>query len=597
MKKFVFITLLVLFPMLIHSQTLEEIQREAYPVLQQTSDNSDIAKLLWKITEAKKQGNKFDFNRYLTELKTKYSGKGIVSESDRLPENRNYFYPLLKQPVELVNVPDWGSSVKIFNGNVGSSVPGNPNPFNRMLKIQTDTMGVLFVGFLSNTRDTLYYYRTTNKGLNWTMIQAIYSGSSYRYQSFDFAVTDTIGGFKIGMVVSLVTVGSNYDGAVHYADMKTDGTEFTPSAVFLPPSGRGVIGPVICTDGYSYSPDFTYWFVAAQNCDASTGVTSFVPCAYTPDWGLTWVHDTARSSYNDYELDIDYKGDTIYVLLTNNLTTTNENLRLRYLKLANWGTNVSWSQYNPAGESFPEFNGCLAVNRKTSAMVVTYTTNESSNNNIKYSYTADGNTWVAHNILSNQGNNETKSYVYSSPQQAGKFDVIFCSSGGTLDSIIYVNTTNITSGFTNRTIVTQSNLATNQIAPCVTSYMYNGTSEGVGVIYSGDGPTDVWYNGSDILTGWQKISVEIPSDFILSQNYPNPFNPITKISFDLPKDEYVTLKVYDMTGKEVGSLINGNLNAGKYKVVFDAKQLTSGIYFYRIMAGNFSDVKKMILIK
>lgn len=597
MKKLILILLMVIFPMFVYSQTLEEIQREAYPEVKQVTDNSDLAKLLSKMTEAKKLGNEAEFKKYLSELRTKYKGKGVITESNRLPESRDYFYPVLKHPVELDNVPNWGSSVKIFNGNVGSSVPGNPNPFNRMLKIQTDTMGVLFVGFLSNTRDTLYYYSTTNKGLNWTMIQAIYSGSNYRYQSFDFAVTDTIGGFKIGMVVSLVSVGSNYDGSVHYADMNTNGTGFSSSLVFSTTSGRGVIGPVICTDGYSYSPNLTYWYVAAQNCDASTGITSFVPCAYTPDWGSTWVHDTARSTYNDYELDIDYKGDTIYVLLTNNLTTTNENLRLRYLKLANWGTNVAWSQYNPAGESFPEFNGCLAVNRKTSAMVVTYTTNESSNNNIKYTYTADGNIWVAHNMLSNQGNNETKSYVYSCPQQAGRFDVIFCSSGGTVDSVIYVNTTNITSGFTNRTVVTQSNLATNQIAPCVTSYMYNGTNSGVGVIYSGDGPTHVWYNGSDILSGCKKISVKIPEEFILSQNYPNPFNPVTKISFELPKDEYVTLKLYDMTGKEVGQLISGNLNAGKYEVTFNANQLTSGIYFYRLIAGSFTDVKKMILMK
>ena len=85
--------------------------------------------------------------------------------------------------------------------------------------------------------------------------------------------------------------------------------------------------------------------------------------------------------------------------------------------------------------------------------------------------------------------------------------------------------------------------------------------------------------------------------FILSQNYPNPFNPSTTISFVLPKASEVSLKVYNMIGQEVASLINGRLNSGVQAVQFDASNLASGMYIYRLQAGNFSRTKKMVLIK
>ena len=85
--------------------------------------------------------------------------------------------------------------------------------------------------------------------------------------------------------------------------------------------------------------------------------------------------------------------------------------------------------------------------------------------------------------------------------------------------------------------------------------------------------------------------------FSLSQNYPNPFNPLTVINFKLPVKSQVILKVYDVLGKEVTVLVNEKLNAGSYEIDFNAKNLTSGTYFYRITAGEFVETKKMILIK
>ncbi len=90
---------------------------------------------------------------------------------------------------------------------------------------------------------------------------------------------------------------------------------------------------------------------------------------------------------------------------------------------------------------------------------------------------------------------------------------------------------------------------------------------------------------------------ETPLVFSLSQNYPNPFNPTTNIKFSIPAAGEVRLAVYDITGKEVTALINSYLNAGAYTVDFNASHLSSGVYFYKITAGSFTETKKMVLIK
>ncbi|HRE41130.1 MAG TPA: T9SS type A sorting domain-containing protein [Ignavibacteria bacterium] len=93
------------------------------------------------------------------------------------------------------------------------------------------------------------------------------------------------------------------------------------------------------------------------------------------------------------------------------------------------------------------------------------------------------------------------------------------------------------------------------------------------------------------------VIVGTPSKFSLSQNYPNPFNPTTKINFELATDSKVTLKIYDINGKEIATLIDGNRQAGYYTSEFDGKGLASGMYFAKMIAGDFMEIKKLTLIK
>ena len=133
--------------------------------------------------------------------------------------------------------------------------------------------------------------------------------------------------------------------------------------------------------------------------------------------------------------------------------------------------------------------------------------------------------------------------------------------------------------------------------PTATNQTYNG----VLTIQNADSNITVSLKGfSNSQTGVINVSSEIPYEFSLMQNYPNPFNPATKIRFAIPQNlsgKFVSLKVFDITGKEVSVLVNESLQTGFYETSFDAVGLASGVYIYRLQAGNFVEQKKLTVVK
>ena len=95
----------------------------------------------------------------------------------------------------------------------------------------------------------------------------------------------------------------------------------------------------------------------------------------------------------------------------------------------------------------------------------------------------------------------------------------------------------------------------------------------------------------------EELIVEKPTDYHISNNYPNPFNPSTKIKYSLPQTSNVVIKVFDILGNEIETLVNEEKQTGTYEITWYTENLPSGIYFYRIQAGNFIETKKMLLLK
>ena len=157
--------------------------------------------------------------------------------------------------------------------------------------------------------------------------------------------------------------------------------------------------------------------------------------------------------------------------------------------------------------------------------------------------------------------------------------------------------------------------ATVNFSPSATTVIYNGKTyyfqRWVGAgnnSYNGTNPNGTINAMSNVIVqtaqfdtivpfGIQNLNTGIPGIFALHQNYPNPFNPVTKIKFDIPKFANVTVKVYDVIGNEIAQVFAGDLAAGYYEADFNASSYASGVYFYKIDAGDFTSVKRMVLVK
>ena len=124
---------------------------------------------------------------------------------------------------------------------------------------------------------------------------------------------------------------------------------------------------------------------------------------------------------------------------------------------------------------------------------------------------------------------------------------------------------------------------------------------GQGVVGVAENKSSVLKSGSFYLRDNGKATSDVvenlPLNYSLAQNYPNPFNPSTTIKFSLPTEQKVKIVVYNILGREVTEIVNSNFEAGNHGVNFDGSKLVSGQYFYKINAGKFSQIRKMLLLK
>ncbi|MEJ5263593.1 MAG: T9SS type A sorting domain-containing protein [Ignavibacterium sp.] len=603
MKKIV-VLFISLFSIISIAQTESLIQREANPNDPIIIDNSDYAILWRQLSSARETDNTQEYNRILNQIQNQFADRFVgtpVSPSDQV------LIPVDKEPVTTGSLPvgtEWTDELEIYGGEIGLSTGGNPTANRRMIKLIADTLGNLYAACITNwfDADTLAFFKSTDKGFTWTNFRNIFAGSNLRYQGFDIAIADTANGkWKIGIVVSLTPNGGNgYSGLLAYGDMDEDGSNFSATILEDPSGGNGCVSPAIMTDAYNYSPSISYWYLTYQRVDTTSGTTQQVIAALSSNGGLTWRLDTVRSGTNDYQLDIDYTiSDTfyVYVLLTNNAIPSDENLRLRYINLSDFGTASSWLQYNLAQTANPEFEGQIAVNRATNQMAVIHSTTVGSNKNIEYAYSLNGKVPFTQNVLlSGAANNEERPAIHSPENQSGAFRVAFVSKGSS-DTVFYKSTTNIASFSTSKTQVSRVRYSSTNIIPSVCGFSsYPAGGFNGGVIYAGLGPTGLYFNSSNLVTDVEDNFISL-ENYALYQNYPNPFNPTTKIVWQSPVSGWQTLKVYDILGNEVATLVNEYKNAGRNEVEFDASKLSSGLYIYTLRSGSFISSKKMMLIK
>jgi Secretion system C-terminal sorting domain len=212
----------------------------------------------------------------------------------------------------------------------------------------------------------------------------------------------------------------------------------------------------------------------------------------------------------------------------------------------------------------------FVIQRKIRTVAMNGTTVFAGTNNGLYKSLTNGNTWTLTTL-----NNQQINYIYP-----GGNNIL----AGTFLGGVYLSTNNGDSW-------TQRNEGFTTLYS-IKSFLVENNN-----IFAGTEISSVWRRPLSDFVGIQNISTEIPSSYSLSQNYPNPFNPSTVVRFQLSVAGLTTLKVFDMMGKEVQTLVNERLQAGTYETTFDGSNLSSGMYFYRLQTDGYTETRKMTLLK
>ena len=313
----------------------------------------------------------------------------------------------------------------------------------------------------------------------------------------------------------------------------------------------------------------------------------FLTLKYDSEGTLIWV-----KKYNGIGNSVDI-GRAVYLDNTGNVIVTG------YTTDNNYNVAYGTIKYSPAG---------------VQEWITTYTgPNQTHYDNYAVGIVADvqGNIFVTGSSF---GNNETDyTTIRYNEDGVQQWVSIYNGTGNGSDDVY-----GITIDDSSNVFITGRSLNTNMNFDITTiKYNINGNQQWV-MRYSGipsdyqpivvDNYYNVYVVGRDSLEaaiiikysqpiGIKKISNSFPEKFSLSQNYPNPFNPRTNFRFEIPKESYTKLIVYDMIGREVGILVNEKLQPGKYEMEWDAGNYASGVYFYKFISGDYTDTKKMVLMK
>jgi len=390
-------------------------------------------------------------------------------------------------------------------------------------------------------------YKTTNGGDNWATVMNI--GFPYYWYGVDALTADTV-----------VIAGFNNQGNIHSGVVRWSfdgGNTWTSDIVLSIPNGVG-------------------WLSHIHFFDRNRGIVSAEFSGgmhYTTNGGK----DTTSWNYIQINSDLGWFAGNIDTDTSGNIFTTG----IHFAHSSDYGT--SWLSGPPADNVFDggvDFLENLLTGLTGGGQISTPVSGWT------HKSTDGGQTWsqrlfsFPYPIRAVKLFNDTLALAFGGNlyQDAGG---IYITTDGGLNWNLDINTT---AEMFSYDVITTS--PSSMDVWCVGST--GGSTGFTGKLYKASLGTLVGINDSKI---------DIPSHFQLFQNYPNPFNPITKIEYQIPEISYVILKIYDILGNDIVTLVNEEKTVGTYEVTWNASNLPSGIYFYKIQTGSFSKTKKMILMK
>jgi len=570
--------------------------------VQQNYDRAKVESLVAQINEAKLNGDVKKSEQLQNEL-DRVSGNSSV-KSNGVNNGPQVIQQTVNQPVQ-----EGDYNLTIVNGTDA----------NWSVATSTDRLtGRLYLvstKYNATGSDTLKLFTSSNSGISWVFVSWLAYGSAVKFRNDELDIEAVNNGTTSYV---FITAGYSFSG-IDYSSVfrwTSAGAEYAGIGLYTAAAGNSFVNPRITSDNSKYTTGSYVYVILTQDSLLAGGLHALrtkyslitSPFITTPVmtyrnfntssnsyfWNASGVADSTKL-YSDIAYS-DSAGFSKVVTVSNFYKLGFNNLYMVYT--SDYGATLP--TYAPQiTEANINYKPRIASTGKDSVgsqnMVITYVRQFSATD------------WdPAYQRTVNNGVLWTFGYVDGSTDTTIYADVIAIPRVPNTFRFAYTTMTSNTSGksfvraYNGALIGTRLQLNTNPSS-------INYTPVRAGFRYSTDScftvvqglPSSVGiyaYSGcTGTLTGFGNN--ETPLSYKLSQNYPNPFNPTTKISYALPKSGLVTLKVYDILGKEVATLVNEVKNAGNYSVDFGASNFTSGVYFYKLETNGFSDIKKMMLIK
>jgi hypothetical protein len=577
------------------AQTPEELQNDR--TIAATRASNDVHQLVKDLSAARKSG---DVAR-ATELQS-----SLFAILPTLPiDTETMIHSGIREDMpEVKTGPLWGNDVKIHSGPLWSYG-------KRQLAMDADTLKGIYVALNAKYQDTLSYirvYRSTNEGLNWSIVGGFYSAGR-AIQSFDMCVTDSLAGkWLLGFAFVVKTdANTNGGGHLYWGSMLSDGSDWRYTLIASANSTINFRNPSICTDGTYYTPQLTFHYIAAEFTTPATDVSRGLYITRSTNWGKNWTApDTTLRGVQEgtpaIAIDWSTNPDSLCIAFTRYAAPSRE---IRTARNA-FTFPGAWTITYPSGAK-DDYDPSMAIDPVRGNAIITYTraTGSPTYNDAMYLYSTDlFKTFTRDSIATSTAYEELTSVSYAPWLTGYYWRVAYRTTAGS-DTIYYKAILNKLAGFHSSapTVVSQYRPTATLIPVVGYDRDIGGTSYRGNCIYAGYGAQDVYFDAVDMALDVPDQE-GIPTTFALRQNYPNPFNPSTTLGYTIAGtgheaigSSWVKLAVYDMLGREVAVLVNEPKPAGNYTVKFDGSGLASGVYIYRLAAGNFVDTKKLVLLK
>jgi hypothetical protein len=494
--------------------------------------------------------------------------------------------------------PDWyANDVQVHSGNVAYQ-----GGFRNLDMIRGED-GWLYLAVnrrnVSGSNGSMTVYRSSNGGATWTSVvtasntTAYFGTISMLVEKRSSSIDDSV---RI-MVFYTRSTSTNFDNAsIEVVSVRRTGSGAFASNFAAPSSGNKFEYVSACSDGMYYSTA-TYMHVIARevsNSGTYVGLRHYL----TTNWCSSFTNILIPTYNQDYYPSAAYceKGtgnDSIYIAVERRVSSTE--YEIRALITCEWLTTNHFAYYITNATSGIKYEKpCITVQQQQASLPRRILITCTKNNIARYHSSANGGqTWSVDYTL---GTNGLSDYTWCSSDSLtagnGYFMACFVDQNGDSVTVRRGVIGNLGTYLYKRNSV----MSTGLLSPVCAIYKV-GTSKYSAFSYSGQGPNNVYFNQEGLITGVTPISGNVPGSYDLKQNFPNPFNPSTTIRFNIPQTGFVSLKVYDVLGNEVTTLVNEELSANSYEISFNAAGLASGVYFYKLVSGDFVNVKKMILVK